>query len=165
MLTQLSWHLWHLHLLFCNSRQKSYAMGIVNCELLEESFLFPSVLSLLFLFPPWFLAFLLARNFHRILLFVFLAGIFHLQRKVLLTLPNNMTCLLVCLICPRPDYSTHSFSQIYPTSLQAVLSSPSQLSSFGFPAELRGKQTPLEGSSLCLKPKPLCIGITDPLSI
>lgn len=32
--------LWHLHLLFCNSRLKSYAMGMVHCELLEESMLF-----------------------------------------------------------------------------------------------------------------------------
>lgn len=37
---------------------------------------------------------LLAGNFHRILLFMFLAGLFPLKRKVLLTLPN-MTCLLV----------------------------------------------------------------------
>lgn len=139
VLMQLSWHLWHLHILFCNSGQKSYAMGIVNCELFEESTLFSLFCCFCF---SWFLAFLLAGNFHWMLLFMFLAGIFHLKRKALLTLLDNMTCLLVCLICLRPDYSTHKcFSQIRPASLQAVLSSTSQLSSFGFPPKLREADT------------------------
>lgn len=96
------------------------------------------VLVLLFFFPTWFLFFLLAGYFSRILLFILLGEIFHLKRKVLQAVPKNVACLLVCLICPGPDHSAHiHFSQKHPTSLTALLSSTSQLSSFGFPAELK----------------------------